>query len=95
MAHVPVPSLDLGHDHLLGLNLVGTVGLPSHPAGARIFAVRHPGPKKGSDSWQRFSTGQGPRTRPSRAAICRGRTRQGDRREGRDGRGRTSNRRSP
>jgi hypothetical protein len=49
MAHEPVPSLDLGHEHLDGLNVVGTVALPSHPAGARIFVVRYPGPKKGSE----------------------------------------------
>ena len=48
MAHEPVPSLDLGPDHLHGLHIVGTVSLPSHPAGGRIFAVRYPAPKGGS-----------------------------------------------
>ena len=48
MAHEPLPSLDLNHDHLLGLHLVGTVELPSHPGGARILAVRYPAPKGGS-----------------------------------------------
>ena len=48
MAHEPLPSLDLNHDHMLGLHLVGTVELPSQPGGARILAVRYPAPKGGS-----------------------------------------------
>ena len=42
----PVPSAELSTQHLTNLDLVGTVGLPSpFPATARIFVVRHPGPK--------------------------------------------------
>jgi hypothetical protein len=44
MENKPVPSLDLGAEHFLGLELVGTVELPSpFPAAGRIFVVRHPG----------------------------------------------------
>jgi hypothetical protein len=40
----PVPSLELTAEHLLGLDLVGTVELPSpFPAAGRVFLVRHPG----------------------------------------------------
>ena len=42
----PAPSAELSTEHLTNLDLVGTVGLPSpFPATARIFVVRHPGPK--------------------------------------------------
>jgi hypothetical protein len=50
MANEPVPSLDLGHDHHLGLHLVGSVGLPSHPAGGRIYVVHYPPPKGAATS---------------------------------------------
>ena len=46
MASEPVPSLQIEPHHMLGMNLVGTVALPSpFPAAARIFVVRHPAPK--------------------------------------------------
>ncbi len=45
----PVPSLELSAEHLLGLDLVGTVELPSpFPATGRVFLVRHPGAEGGS-----------------------------------------------
>jgi hypothetical protein len=43
MASEPVPSLQVEPHHSLGLNLVGTVALPSpFPAEGRIYVVRHP-----------------------------------------------------
>ena len=48
MANEPTPSLDLGHEHLLGLHVVGTIGLPAHPSGGRIFVVRYPAQAGGS-----------------------------------------------
>ncbi|MGC8640495.1 MAG: hypothetical protein ACP5XB_11525 [Isosphaeraceae bacterium] len=46
MASEPVPSVQIEPRHTLGMNLVGTVALPSpFPAAARIFVVRHPAPK--------------------------------------------------
>ncbi len=40
-----VPSLEFGADHILGLDLVGTVELPSPvPAAGRIYLVRYPSP---------------------------------------------------
>jgi hypothetical protein len=45
MAVEPIPSLEFGSHHLLGMNLVGTVAIPSpFPATAKIFVVRYPVP---------------------------------------------------
>jgi hypothetical protein len=44
MEKKPVPSLEFGAEHILGLDLVGTVEMPSpFPASGRVFLVRHPG----------------------------------------------------
>jgi hypothetical protein len=44
MENKPVPSLEFAAEHILGLELVGTVELPSpFPAAGRVFLVRHPG----------------------------------------------------
>jgi hypothetical protein len=45
MAVEPIPSLEFSSHHLLGMNLVGTVPIPSpFPATAKVFVVRYPLP---------------------------------------------------
>jgi hypothetical protein len=59
MATEVVPSLEFGEHHLLGMNLVGTVALPSpFPATARLFVVRYPAATNGKPSDSRGGDGK-------------------------------------